>query len=41
MFKSTMREKYHAGLCEKCMQNESTVEAVSTDNKLIYICGSC
>jgi len=41
MFKTTTNEYFESVVCEMCMQNESTIEAVSTDNKLIYICNSC
>ncbi|MEC7494042.1 MAG: hypothetical protein VX022_00595 [Candidatus Thermoplasmatota archaeon] len=41
MFKTTTDQHFKAVICEICMQNESTIEAVSTDNKLIYICNTC
>ncbi|MEC7698022.1 MAG: hypothetical protein VX566_04195 [Candidatus Thermoplasmatota archaeon] len=41
MFKATTSEHFESVICEMCMQNESTIEAVSTDNKLIYICNTC
>ena len=41
MFKTTTNEYFESVICEMCMQNKSTIEAVSTDNKLIYICNNC
>ena len=27
--------------CEKCQEKEWSVETVTTDNKLLYVCSSC